>query len=89
MTAAYAAMAALCAVETFGFLVHDGRFLAMGLEYFAYLAILLFLYRARLAQPARSPSSELHDDVAHAAALHRLVRLGDAVEREGGAEIGL
>lgn len=43
----YLAMAALCAVETVGFLRHDLRYLAMALEYAAYILILLFLFRSR------------------------------------------
>jgi hypothetical protein len=46
MACVYAAMAALCAVETFRFLESDFRFAAMGLEYLAYAAILLFLFRS-------------------------------------------
>lgn len=46
MTAGYAAMATVCAVQTFGYLRHDGRFLDMTIEYAAYLAILTFLFRA-------------------------------------------
>lgn len=45
MAAIYAVMAGICAAETFGYLIHDGRFLAMGAEYVIYVAILLFLFR--------------------------------------------
>ncbi|MEX1034948.1 MAG: hypothetical protein WDZ54_03265 [Sneathiella sp.] len=44
MVFVYAAMAALCAVETFGFLQNDSRFIAMAAEYIAYLAIIFFLF---------------------------------------------
>ncbi len=45
LAAAYAAMAVVCAVQTFGYLDHAGRFRDMALEYAAYLAILAFLHR--------------------------------------------
>lgn len=47
MIAAYGAMALVCAVETFGFMVHDGRYVAMAAEYLAYLGILFFLFYSR------------------------------------------
>ena len=49
MVLGYSAMASVCALETFGFLEHSGRFLDMGLEYLAYTFILvvLFLSEAR------------------------------------------
>lgn len=55
MACAYAAMAAVCAVETFGYMESDSRFVAMGAEYVAYAAILvfLFLFRARLYRASR------------------------------------
>jgi hypothetical protein len=43
---AYAIMATVCAVETFGYMISDTRFLAMALEYLAYALILLFLFKA-------------------------------------------
>jgi hypothetical protein len=46
MAIAYGAMASLCAVETFWFLQHGGRFLDMIIEYLEYLAVLAFLFRA-------------------------------------------
>lgn len=46
----YAAMAALCAVETFGYMEGTARFVAMGAEYLAYAGILVFLYRIRIFQ---------------------------------------
>lgn len=52
MACVYASMAALCAVETFGYMESDTRFLAMGLEYLAYAGILVFLFRSSLFQPA-------------------------------------
>jgi hypothetical protein len=45
MACVYAAMAALCAVQTFTWLKGDLRFVAMGAEYAAYAVILLFLFR--------------------------------------------
>jgi hypothetical protein len=41
---AYAFMALVCAIETIGFLTHPLRFLAMGLEYAAYIAIPMALH---------------------------------------------
>ncbi len=49
MACVYAAMAALCAVETFGFMQHDMRFIAMTAEYLAYAGILVFLFNVRPA----------------------------------------
>jgi len=40
----YASMASLCAYQTFFILVHDARFVAMGMEFAAYVAILAFLH---------------------------------------------
>lgn len=59
MAVGYALMAALCAVETFGFLKHDLRFAAMALEYAAYIVILLFLFRSRTARLSFSPRPSL------------------------------
>lgn len=39
VAAAYVPMAVVCAIETFGYLTHPGRFIAMAAEYTAYLAI--------------------------------------------------
>jgi hypothetical protein len=47
MAFAYAIMATVCAVETFGYMISDTRFLAMALEYLAYALILLFLFKAQ------------------------------------------
>lgn len=47
----YAAMAALCAVETFWYMESETRFVAMVAEYFAYAAILVFLFRTSSFQP--------------------------------------
>jgi hypothetical protein len=47
---AYTAMAALCAIETFGFLKHDSRFLDMIIEYITYVVILIFLFRSNFFQ---------------------------------------
>lgn len=51
MACVSAAMAALCAVQTFGYLKGNLRFLAMGLEYLAYAVILAFLFRSSVFQP--------------------------------------
>lgn len=48
MACVYAAMASLCAVETFEYMESDFRFITMGLEYLAYTGILFFLFRARI-----------------------------------------
>lgn len=44
MLAAYAAMACLCAIETFWFLQHQARFIEMFVEYLEYAAVLVFLF---------------------------------------------
>lgn len=46
MACVYAAMAALCAVETFRYMESETRFVAMGVEYVTYAAILVFLFRS-------------------------------------------
>lgn len=46
----YAAMATVCLIETTTYLVHDTRWLAMGLEYAAYIGIGLFMFRSAWAQ---------------------------------------
>jgi len=43
-------MATVCLIETTTYLVHDARWLAMGLEYAAYIGIGLFLFRSAWAQ---------------------------------------
>lgn len=48
MAVAYAALAAMCAVETLGFLTGPSRFAAMAAEYAAYLTILGLLFRTPL-----------------------------------------
>lgn len=45
MACIYAAMAALCAVQTFNYMEGTTRFVAMGVEYLAYAGILMFLFR--------------------------------------------
>jgi hypothetical protein len=52
MACVYAAMAMLCAVQTFGYMESETRFVAMATEYLAYAGILVFLFRARLFRPA-------------------------------------
>ena len=44
MIPAYAAMAAVCAIETMGFLAHDLRHVAMAIEYAAYAIVLYLLH---------------------------------------------
>lgn len=51
MGCVYAAMAALCAVQTFTWLQGDLRFVAMGAEYLAYAGILAFLFRSGVFAP--------------------------------------
>jgi hypothetical protein len=46
MATCYAALATMCAVETFGYLTNDSRFVDMGLEYVTYAVLLGLLYRA-------------------------------------------
>lgn len=58
MLVAYAAMAGLCAIETFWFLQHQARFLEMIVEYLEYAAVLVFLFhggvmRERFGRDAR------------------------------------
>ena len=50
VAAGYAAMAVVCLIETTQYLVHDGRWLAMGLEYAAYLGIGFYLFRSAHAR---------------------------------------
>ncbi|MEP0710271.1 hypothetical protein [Parvibaculum sp.] len=50
VAAGYAAMATVCLIETTQYLVHDARWLAMGLEYAAYLGIGFYLFRSAHAQ---------------------------------------
>ena len=45
MALAYAMMAAVCALETFGYLQHPGRFRDMALEYAAYVLLVILLFR--------------------------------------------
>jgi hypothetical protein len=59
MAVGFALMAALCAVETVGYLTYGLRYAAMALEYAAYVAILLFLFRSRTAQQSFSPAKAL------------------------------
>jgi len=46
----YVAMAGVCFIETTQYLDHEGRWLAMGLEYATYLAIGFYLLRATYPQ---------------------------------------
>ena len=47
MVVAYLGLAIWCAIETFGYLRHETKFVDMGLEYVTYGAILALLFRAR------------------------------------------
>jgi hypothetical protein len=55
----YAAMAAMCAYETFFVLSNPSRYRAMAIEYSEYAIILLFLFRSQRMQEhfARAPRS--------------------------------
>lgn len=57
MLFSYGAMAAVCAVETFGYLVHPTRFLDMSMEYATYLLILAFLFHSDAMKKRFSQSS--------------------------------
>jgi heme A synthase len=46
MVVAYGLMAVVCVVETFGFMTSKYKYIAMALEYIAYIAILLLLFGA-------------------------------------------
>lgn len=50
MVVAYAVLATLCFIETIDFLTNRGRYLAMALEYAAYIGISFFLFRSRRMQ---------------------------------------
>ena len=50
LIAGYVALGALCAYQTFFLLVHDTRFIAMAMEYAAYIAIGIFLFRSARMQ---------------------------------------
>jgi hypothetical protein len=60
MAVVYAAMALVCAVETFSYMHGTSRFVAMTAEYVAYAGILIFLHRTpyfrRGSAPAVQPS---------------------------------
>ena len=46
MVLGYGLMALVCAIETFGFMTNKTKYLAMGLEYIAYLIILFLLLKS-------------------------------------------
>ena len=46
MTVAYGFMAVVCAIETFGYMTSEFKYLAMAAEYITYTGILAVLYRA-------------------------------------------
>jgi hypothetical protein len=48
MAGIYLAMAAVCTVETLGYLEGTAGLVAMGLEYAAYVVIVVFLVRSEL-----------------------------------------
>lgn len=47
MAFAYGLMALVCAIETFGYMTNETKYLAMGLEYLAYTLILLLLFKSK------------------------------------------
>ena len=65
MAAAYAGLATICAVETFGYLTNESRFVNMGVEYAAYAILIALLHNAPLknrfgrTRPHSSSSSSL------------------------------
>ncbi len=48
MVAAYASLATVCAVETFGYLTNESRFVNMGVEYATYAILIALLHNAPL-----------------------------------------
>ena len=63
MMLGYSVMAAVCVVETFWFLSGHGRFVAMALEFAAYIGISVLLLRmpgftARFAQPESANATQ-------------------------------
>lgn len=50
MALVYTMMATLCAVQTLDLMTNPGRYLAMVLEYIAYVSIALFLFRSERAR---------------------------------------
>lgn len=56
LAVAYAAMALLCAVETFNYMHGTSRFVAMAAEYIAYASILVFLHRSEYFRPSMAPA---------------------------------
>lgn len=60
MAAAYLSLASLCAIETFGYLTNDGRFVSMAIEYAAYLTLLVLLvHPAALGARFRASGNEV------------------------------
>jgi hypothetical protein len=47
MLIAYGIMALVCVIETFGYMTNKTKYLAMGIEYVAYTAILLLLFKSK------------------------------------------
>lgn len=46
MSISYSLMAAVCVVETFGYMTSDFKYLAMTAEFAAYILILFLLYKS-------------------------------------------
>lgn len=47
MLATYLMLAIVCAIETFGFLTNDTKYIFMATEYVAYILILILLFRTK------------------------------------------
>lgn len=47
MSVAYAFMMFVCVIETFGYMTSNTKYLAMGGEFFAYIIILLLLFKSK------------------------------------------
>jgi hypothetical protein len=54
----YAAMALLCAVQTFHYMHGTTRFVALAVEYMAYAGILIFLHRSEYFRPGMVPAAQ-------------------------------
>lgn len=58
VVAGYVVLGALCAYQTFFLLTHDTRFIAMAVEYAAYIVIGLFLFRSALVNERLGAQTE-------------------------------
>ena len=47
MAIAYGMMSILCVIETFGFMTNKTKYLAMGGEFFAYIIIIVILFKSK------------------------------------------